>query len=93
MGGGNLKGLKKALDQTAKPATPKTPQAPISFQVKPAALVLLMEKDDDGLIERAKGVAGKPGDKLNVEVVPVTSGAKLRIEFGVDLLKLAETPN
>ncbi len=93
MGGGNLKGLKKALDQTAKPATPKTPLAPISFQVKPAALTLLMEKDDEGLIERAKAVAGKPGDKLNIEVVPVTSGAKLRIEFGVDLLQLAETPN
>lgn len=93
IGGGNLSGLKKTLDQTARPSVSRTPMAPISFRTKPAALVLLMEKEDEGLLERAREVVGKPGDNLNIEVVPVTNGAKLRIEFGVDLLQLAETAN
>lgn len=87
IGGDNLAALKKALD--AKPAV-RTSASPISFQVRPGALVLLMEKDDEDLIERAKEVAGKPGDKLNVDIAPVTNGAKLRIEVGIDLLQLAE---
>lgn len=87
IGGDNLNALKKALD--AKPGSRAT-TSPISIQVKPAALVLLMEKDDEGLIERAKGIAGKPGDKFNIDIAPVPSGAKLRIEFGIDLLQLAE---
>ena len=89
IGGDNLTALKKALDQTAKPATRAT-ASPISFQVKPAALVLLMEKDDEGLIERAKTIVGKPGDKLILDIAPVTNGAKLRLEMGIDLLKLAD---
>ncbi len=88
-GGDNLSSLKKALDQTAKPAT-RTTVSPISLQIKPAALVLLMEKDDAALIERAKSVAGKPGDKFNLDIAPVPNGAKLRIELGIDLLHLAE---
>lgn len=87
IGGDNLVALKKALD--AKPAV-RTGVSPISFQVKPGALVLLMEKDDEDLIGRAKEIAGKPGDKLNVDIAPVSNGAKLRIEFGIDLLQLAD---
>ncbi len=87
IGGDNLVALKKALD--AKPAA-RTTLSPISFQVKPGALFLLMEKDDQDLLERAKEVAGKPGDKLSVDIAPVSNGAKLRVEFGIDLLQLAE---
>lgn len=87
IGGDNLTALKKALD--AKPS-PRATASPISIQVKPAALVLLMEKDDEGLLERAKEIAGKPGDKMNVDLAPIPSGAKLRIEFGIDLLQLAD---
>ncbi len=91
-GGDNLSSLKKALDQTAKPAT-RTTVSPISLQVKPAALVLLMEKDDEGLIKRAKTIAGKPGDKFNLDIAPIPNGAKLRIEVSIDLLHLAEMEN
>ena len=86
MGGGNLEALKKALDLSGKTAA--KPGAPISLRVKPATLVTLLESDDEGLIERAEALAGKPGDVLNVEIVPTPSGAKLHIEFGVDLFKL-----
>lgn len=87
IGGDNLTALKKALD--AKPPV-RTTTSPISIQVKPAALVLLMEKDDEDLIERAKEVASKPGDKLLFDVAPTANGAKIRIEFGIDLLQLAD---
>jgi hypothetical protein len=87
IGGDNLNALKKSLD--AKPS-PRVTTSPISLQIKPAALVLLVEKDDEDLIGRAKEIAGKPGDKFNVDVAPVPNGAKLRMEFGIDLLQLAE---
>jgi len=51
-----------------------------------------MEKDNEDLIAKAKELAGKPGDKFNVEIVPVANGAKLRLEFGIELLQLA-TPD
>ncbi|MBC8115535.1 MAG: hypothetical protein H7062_14210 [Candidatus Saccharimonas sp.] len=86
MGGGNLDALKKALDLSGKTAA--KPGSPISLRVKPATLVTLLASDDEGLIERAEALAGKPGDVLNVEIVPTPSGAKLHIEFGVDLFKL-----
>ena len=86
-GGGNLVSLKKALDQ--KPAT-RTVGSPVSIQIKPAALVLLMEKDNEDLIERAKEIAGKPSDKASLDLAPIANGVKLRIEFGIDLLKLAK---
>lgn len=89
IGGENLAALKRALDQSAKPAN-RPGTSPVSFHVKPAALVLLMEKEDEGLIERAKSIAGKPGDRLNLDIASVANGAKLRLEFGIDLLKLAE---
>jgi hypothetical protein len=87
IGGDNLNALKKALD--AKPPTRAT-VAPISIRVKPAALIMLMEKDNEGLIERAEGVVGKPGDRMNLEIAPLPNGAKLRIEMGVDLLQLTD---
>ena len=86
LGGGNLDALKKALDLSGKTAA--RPGAPISLRVKPAKLVTLFESDDEGLIGRAEAIAGKPGDVLNIEIVPTPSGAKLHIEFGVDLFKL-----
>ena len=86
MGGGNMDALKKALDLSGKTAA--KPGSPISLRVKPATLVTLFESDDEGLIERAEAIAGKPGDVLNVEIVPTPGGAKLHIEFGVDLFKL-----
>lgn len=86
LGTDNLTALKKALD--AKPLT--KPSSPISLQVKPGALVAIMEKNDEKLVERAKELAGKPGDKLTLEVAPVPNGAKLRLEIGVDVLQLAE---
>lgn len=87
IGGDNLNALKKALD--AKPPT-RTTMAPISIRVKPAALVMLIEKDNEDLIERAKDVVGKPGDRMNLDIAPLPNGAKLRIELGVDLLQLTE---
>jgi hypothetical protein len=89
VGGDNLNSLKKALDQFGKTAA-RTGVPPISIQVKPAALVMLMEKNDERLIDRAKTVAGKPGDKVNFDIAPTPNGAKLRIEFGIDLLQLAD---
>ena len=86
MGGGNLDALKKALDLSGKTAAKAG--SPISLRVKPATLVTLLESDDEGLIGRAEAIAGKPGDVLNVEIVPTPGGAKLHIEFGVDLFKL-----
>ena len=86
IGGGNLGALKKALDLSGK--TVAKPGAPISLRVKPATLVTLMELDDEGLIGRAEAIAGKPGDVLNVEIAPTPGGAKLHIEFGIDLFKL-----
>ncbi|MDB5334479.1 MAG: hypothetical protein JWN70_98 [Planctomycetaceae bacterium] len=86
LGGDNLQTLKKSLD--AKPLT-RTTVAPISMKVKLAALLLLMKDQDPDEIEPLKKIAGTPGDKLNLEIVPVPSGAKLRIEFGIDLLKVA----
>jgi hypothetical protein len=35
-------------------------------------------------------VASKPGDKLLFDVAPTANGAKIRIEFGIDLLQLAD---
>ncbi len=87
LGGDNLTALKKALD--TKPS-PRVTVSPISIQIKPAALVILMHDDDEAVIERAKKVAGKPGDKVNLDIAPVANGVKLRIEAGVDLLGLAE---
>jgi hypothetical protein len=84
----NLTSLKQALDQSGKPA--RKGVSPIAIQVKPAALVVLLEKNDKDLISRAKKVAGKPGDKLNVEIAPVASGIKLRVEVGTDLLQMAK---
>jgi hypothetical protein len=89
LGGGNLDALKKALDLSGKTAA--KPGPPISLRVKPAMLVTLFESDDEGLIERAEALAGKPADVLNIEIVPTPGGAKLHIEFGVDLFKLAIT--
>ena len=86
LGGGNLDALKQALDRSGKKAA--QPGAPISLRVKPATLVMLLESNDEGLIERAEALAGEPGDVLIVEIVPTPSGAKLHIEFGVDLFKL-----
>lgn len=86
-GGANLASLKKALDQ--KPAM-RAAVSPISIRIKPAALVLLMEKDDENLIEKAKEIAELPGDKVNLDIAAIPSGAKLRIEFGVDLFKFAD---
>lgn len=86
MGGGNLDGLKKALDASGKSSA--KPVAPISLRIKPATLVTLMEKDDESLIARGKELAGKSGDVLNVDVAPLKLGAGLHVEFGVDLFKL-----
>jgi hypothetical protein len=86
VGGDNLNALKKALD--SKPS-PRVATSPISLQIKPAALVILMHDDDETVVERAKKVAGKPGDKVNVDIAPIANGVKLRIEAGIDLLGLA----
>lgn len=91
LGGGNLAALKKTLDAWTKPAAAPAGASPISLKVKPAALVTLLQQEDEDLVERAKEVIGKPGDKLNVDLAPVPSGAKLRIEFGIDLLQLIDT--
>lgn len=95
IGGDNLDALKKALD--AKPG--RVAGSPISLQFKPAALMLLMADKDEvsaGMNEkdraRAKKIVGKPGDKLNVDVAPINSGIKLRVEMGIDLLQLADIP-
>jgi hypothetical protein len=90
LGGENLTALKKTLDSWAKPMTSAAATAPISLRVKPAALITLLQDDDDDAVERAKEVVGKPGDKLNVDIAPIPSGAKLRIEFGIDLLQLID---
>jgi hypothetical protein len=86
----NLAALKKTLDSWAKPKTPPAGTSPISLRVKPAALVMLLQKDDEDAVERAKEVVGKPGDKLNVDLAPIPNGAKLRFEFGIDLLQLID---
>lgn len=87
LGGGNLDALKSALDQSGK--KPSKAVAPISLKMKPATIVTLMEENDAGLIERAEAIAGEDGDVFNIEVVPDgTNGVKIRLEFGVDLLKL-----
>jgi len=90
LGGGNLDALKNALELSGKaPAkSGSKPIAPISVKVKPATLVTLMEEDDEQLIERANSLAGEDGDYLNAEIAPIASGAKLAIEFGLDLFKL-----
>ena len=88
IGGGNLEALKNALDVSGK--KPATAEAPVSLHVKPAALVLLMEKEDEKLLERAKGLAGESGDILKFEIAPKDElGIKVVIEFGIDLFKLA----
>jgi len=87
VGGDNLDYLKQSL---TKSATTTRTAAPISLMVKPAALIALMEKNNDALVERARRLEGKPGDRLLVEVAPIPNGAKLQIEFGLDLLKLAD---
>lgn len=86
LGGGNLEALKKALDLSGK--TPGKSVAPISLHIKPATLVTLLESEDEGLIKRADALAGEKGDVMNVEIAPTPSGAKLHIEFGIDLFKL-----
>lgn len=93
LGGENLTSLKKTLDSWAKPKTPAAGTSPISLRLKPAALVTLLQKEDEDAVERAKEVVGKPGDKLNVDLAPIPSGAKLRIEFGIDLLQLIDQPD
>lgn len=93
MGGENLTALKKTLDSWAKPKAAAAGTAPISLRVKPAALVTLLQDDDEDAVERAKEVVGKPGDKLSVDIAPIPSGAKLRIEFGIDLLQLIDQPD
>ncbi|WP_010583884.1 hypothetical protein [Schlesneria paludicola] len=88
IGGGNLDALKKALDLSGK--KPAATEVPISLHVKPAALVLVMERDDQKLIERAKSIAGTPGDVLKFELSPNEDlGIKAALEFGIDLFKLA----
>jgi len=86
-GGGNLDALKKSLDASGKKSTNTV--APISIRVKPAQLVKLLETDDQGLIQRAEGIAGEAGDKLILELAPTDKGGvKLHLEFGIDLFKL-----
>ena len=87
LGGGNLEGLKTALDLSGK----KGPQfaAPISLRLKPAALVSLLETDNKELIKRAEGLAGEPNDVLIVEIAPSkTGGVKVHLEFGVAIFSL-----
>jgi hypothetical protein len=87
LGGGNLEGLKKALDLSGKKAA--KPQAPISLRLKPASLVTVMEKTDQELLKRAKALAGEPGDVLNLEILPTDgAGIKMQLEFGVDFFNL-----
>lgn len=88
IGGGNLEALKAALDLSGK--KPASTEPPISIYVKPAALALIMEKDDQKLIERAKGIAGTSGDVLTFVLSPTEdNGIKAALEFGIDLFKLA----
>lgn len=88
IGGGNLDALKAALDAFGK--KPAKTEVPISLRVKPATLVTLLEKDDQGLIERAQTIAGEDGDVLNLEIQPhETTGLKIHLQFGIDLFRLA----
>lgn len=89
LGEKNLDALKKALE--AKPAA-KTTTSPISLQAKPAALIVLVHGDDseEDIVESAKEIAGKPGDKLNIDIAPTAGGVKLRIVFGIELLGFAD---
>jgi hypothetical protein len=87
-GGDNLTAMKKALDQSGKTAAKGG--SPISLRVKPATLATIMEKNDEALIERAKAIAGTPGDMMNLDLAPIPGGAKLRLEFNVDLFKLSD---
>ena len=89
IGDDNLTALKLALDQTSKTGNSAS-QPPISIRMKPAALAILLDKNDAAFVARAKELTGQPGDTLNLDVVPVAGGVKLRFEFGVDLLKLAD---
>ncbi|MES2793295.1 MAG: hypothetical protein V4719_27035, partial [Planctomycetota bacterium] len=89
LGGDNLSALKQSL--AAKPVSRKA-VPPISLQVKAAALILILKDQEADLLERAKKIAGQPGDRLNVDIAPISGGAKLRVEFGLDLLKLAAKP-
>jgi hypothetical protein len=88
LGGGNLEALKKALDLSGKAVSKAG--APISLRIKPATLVTLFEDDDEALIERAKSFAGESGDVFNLEIAPTPNGAKLHLEFGLDLYKLTQ---
>jgi hypothetical protein len=87
----NLTALKKALDQFGK--TPPRAVAPISLRTRPAVMVTSLAKDDDDLVARAKKVVGKPEDKLNLEIVPIAGGAKLRLELGFNVLGLLPQDN
>jgi hypothetical protein len=86
LGADHLKSLEKAM--TGKSGSGK-PSAPVSLRFKPATLVTMFEKNDEGLIERADAVAEKDGDMLHIEVAPIDAGARFRIEFGIDLLQLS----
>lgn len=90
MGSDNLNFLQQALGQSARVSTRKP--APISLIVKPAALISLGENVEEDMLERANDVKELPGDRLQLEVVPVPNGARMQLEFGVDLLKLARQP-
>lgn len=88
LGGGNLDALKSALDLSNK--KPSLAESPISLSLKPAALVLLLEANDEKLIQRATAIAGEEGDFLNFEVAPTgETSLTISLQFGIDLFKLA----
>lgn len=83
----NLSALKSALDD--RPPG-QTAISSASFLFKPASLIVRFQKQAADVIARARNIAELPGDKYSMELLPATNGARLKIEMGVDLLKLAD---
>lgn len=86
-GSDNLKGLESVLETNRN----RGEVPPISMHVKPATLILLMEHENSPLVRKAKMIAGTPGDKFDVDVAPIAGGAKVHIEFAIDLFRLSDT--
>lgn len=87
----SLEAIKAFLDDSGTVAEEGV--SPIYVRLNPARLVLMFEKNDEGLRERAAALIESEGDFVLMEVIPEDNGATFHTEFGLDLIRLANNNN
>lgn len=83
----NLAKLKAAMKSSSGKSD--TDAAPVSVFAQPAAMVMVFEKKDQQLLDKAEPLAGGDGDFASASAFADEGSILIQLEMGIDLLQLA----